>query len=301
MINSFFPLRMVPDKLNIGFIRISKICYVFSILLTLFSFFSFYKYKFNLGIDFAGGTIIEISSSSMMDVSKINHELNSMNLGEVIIQNFGNNQLMIKFSNKTDDINTIQAIKEKLLDIDKQIKFEKVDFVGPQIGSELIKSGLFALLLSFFSIMIYIAIRFEWHFGVGILITLIHDSILSLCFLSITGLELNTTSIAALLTIIGYSVNDSVVIYDRIRENNKRHKTMKLKDIINLSINETLSRTVLTVVTTLIAVLALVFFGGETLRSFSLTVFFGIIFGTYSSIFISAPLLMALKKNKINN
>ena len=298
MANAFFPLRMIPDKLNIKFISMSKICYIISILLTLFSFFSFYKYKFNLGIDFAGGTIIEISSSAVMDIGKINHELNSMNFGEVVIQNFGNNQLMIKFSGKTDDINTIQAIKEKLLQLDSHIKFEKIDYVGPQIGSELIKSGLFALLLSFLSIMIYIAIRFEWHFGIGILVTLIHDTILSLCFLSVTGLELNTTSIAALLTIIGYSVNDSVVIYDRIRENSKRHKTMKLKDIINLSINETLSRTILTVVTTLIAVLALVFFAGETLRSFSLTVFFGIMFGTYSSIFISAPLLIALKSER---
>jgi preprotein translocase subunit SecF len=298
MISSFIPLRLIPDKLNIGFIKISKFCYIFSILITLFSFFSFYKYRFNFGIDFTGGTIIEISSSNTMDINKINHELSHMNLGEVIIQNFGTNQLMIKFSSKTDDINTIQKVKASLLAIDKKITFDKIDYVGPQIGEELIKSGVFALALSFLSIMIYIAIRFEWHYGLGILITLIHDSILSLCFLSFTGLELNTTSIAALLTIIGYSVNDSVVIYDRIRENRKRHKTMKLADVIDLSINETLSRTVLTVLTTLIAVLALVFYAGETLKSFSLTVFFGILFGTYSSIFISAPLLIALNNKK---
>lgn len=298
MINSFFPLRLIPDKLNISFIKISRICYLFSILITLFSFFSFYKYRFNLGIDFTGGTIIEISSANILDLNKINYSLSQMNLGEVVIQNFGKNQFMIKLGSKAEDINTIQQVKAALLGLDEKITFDKIDYVGPQIGAELIKSGIFALALSFLSIMIYIAIRFEWHYGLGILITLIHDSILSLCFLSFTGLELNTTSIAALLTIIGYSVNDSVVIYDRIRENRKRHKTMNLAEVIDLSINETLSRTVLTVLTTLIAVLALVFFAGETLKSFSLTVFFGIIFGTYSSIFISAPLLVTLNKNK---
>jgi preprotein translocase subunit SecF len=293
-----FPLKLIPEHPNVDFIKLARICYIISAFLTIFAFFSFYKYSFNLGIDFTGGTIIEISSPNMIDINKINKHLNDMRLGEVLIQNFGNNQLMIKFSNKMSDINTIQMVKEAIFNIDKLITFDKIDYVGPQIGSALIKSGVLALILSFFSILIYIAIRFELHYGIGILITLIHDTILSLLFLSFTGLELNTTSIAALLTIIGYSVNDSVVIYDRIRENRKRHKSMPLHQVINLSINETLSRTVLTVLTTLIAVAALVFFAGETLRSFSLTVFFGIIFGTYSSIFISAPLLIALRRSK---
>ena len=289
-----FPLRLIPDKSNINFIGLSKICYGISILLTLFSFYSFFVNKLNLGIDFVGGTLIDVSMDLTPDINHINHELNQLKLGEMIVQNYGQKQLMIKFSANNREIDAVASVKEKLIEIDPKVKFERIDFVGPQIGEELIKGGLLAVALSFISIMIYIALRFEWHYGIGILIALVHDTILSMCFISITGLEFNTTSIAAILTIIGYSVNDSVVIYDRIRENLKRNKTMEIKKIINLSINETLSRTTLTVLTTLIAVLSLILFAGETLHSFSMTVFFGIIFGTYSSIFVSAPLLITL-------
>jgi preprotein translocase subunit SecF len=289
-----FPLRLIPDNTKIDFIKISKYCYILSVFVTLLSFFSFGINKFNFGIDFVGGTIIEVSMNDKVNIHFINDELSQLKLGELIIQDFGQNQLMIKFGSDIKGVDAVSLVKEKLIQIIPSIKFDKIDYVGPQIGEELIRGGLLAVMLSFFSIMVYIAIRFEWHYGVGILIALIHDTILSMSFLSITGLEFNTTSIAAILTIIGYSVNDSVVIYDRIRENFRRHKSMTIEQIINLSINETLSRTTLTVVTTLIAVLALILYAGETLQSFSLTVFFGIIFGTYSSIFISAPLLITL-------
>ncbi len=177
---------------------------------------------------------------------------------------------------------------------DNQIEYTKIEFVGPQVGSALIKDAILAMLFSFIGIMIYIAFRFEWQYGLGIIIALIHDTIFTLGFMSISNLEFDLTSVAAILTVIGYSVNDSVVIYDRIRENIVKYKNMSIADMINLSINETLGRTILTVVTTLISVAALILFGGEKLHSFSVTVFFGIVIGTYSSIYISAPILMHL-------
>jgi preprotein translocase subunit SecF len=183
-----------------------------------------------------------------------------------------------------------------------KFEYRKVDFVGPQIGKQLIKSGAMAMILAFLAIMVYIWVRFEWQFGVGVLVALVHDVILSLGFMSMTGYDFNLSSIAAILTVIGYSVNDSVVIYDRIRENLRKYSNKKIVDLINLSINETLSRTTITVFTTLLANLALIIFGGEAIRSFSILVFFGVFAGTYSSIFISAPILTLFNfKNLSNN
>ncbi len=290
-----YPLRLLPDHINFDFMRFKRVSYSLSIILSILSIIWIGIFKFNFGIDFAGGIVIEVRIDQVPDLPKIREALGALKLGEVTIQNFGSQyDLSIRVGSHSEDrlIQNIELIKSTLKNSFPYVfEYRKVDFVGPQIGSQLIKSGLLALVLSFIAIMIYTWIRFEWYFGLGILIALIHDAILSLGFMSIMKLDFNLSSIAAILTIIGYSVNDSVVIYDRIRENLRKLPKKSISQIINLSINETLSRTTLTVTTTLLANLALVIYGGEAIYSFSVLVFFGIIAGTYSSIFISAPIL----------
>jgi preprotein translocase subunit SecF len=290
-----YPLRLLPDKTSFDFMKFKKISYTLSILLSLMSIIWIGVYKFNFGIDFAGGIIIELRIDQEPDLTKMREVLSGLKMGEIVLQNFGDqHDLSIRVgSNKEETLmQNIELIKATLQEqFPYKFDYRKVDFVGPQVGSQLIKSGVMALLLSFLAIMIYTWFRFEWYFGLGILIALMHDAVLSLGFMSLMKLDFNLSSIAALLTIIGYSVNDSVVIYDRIRENLRKSHQKIMPQIINLSINETLSRTILTVITTLLANLALVIFGGEAIYSFSVLVFFGIIAGTYSSIFISAPIL----------
>ncbi|MDN3030898.1 MAG: protein translocase subunit SecF [Candidatus Tisiphia sp.] len=297
-----YPLRLLPEQVNFDFIRFKKVSYTMSIILSLVSIIWIGIYKFNFGIDFSGGIVIEVRLDQSPDLTKMREVLNNLKIGEVVLQNFGNqNDLSIRVGSNSEDtlMHNIELIKLTLSNqFPYKFEYRKVDFVGPQVGAHLIKSGITALILSFLAIMAYTWARFEWYFGLGILIALLHDAILSLGFMSVMRLDFNLTSIAAILTIIGYSVNDSVVIYDRIRENLRKSYQKTMPQIINQSINETLSRTILTVVTTLLANLALVIFGGEAIHSFSLLVFFGIIVGTYSSIFISAPILMLFVAKK---
>ena len=252
----------------------------------------------NYGIDFAGGVLIEVRIDENPDISKI-REVLSNKIDDIHIQESGENDVQIRVSKASQDqdklIKKIQNILEENF---TKVEYRKIDFVGPQVGSELIFKGFLALFLSFIFIMIYIWIRFDWQFGLGGIFALLHDAIVTLGFFSITGLEFNLTSIASILTIIGYSINDSVVIYDRIRENLRNYKKMDLIILINSSTNSTLSRTILTASTTLISLLALIFFGGEALFSFSVATFFGIALGTYSSIYISAPILLYFDPRK---
>jgi preprotein translocase subunit SecF len=252
----------------------------------------------NYGIDFAGGILIEARIDENPDISKI-REVLSNKINDIHIQESGENDVQIRVSKASQDqdklIKKIQNILEENF---TKVEYRKIDFVGPQVGSELIFKGFLALFLSFIFIMIYIWIRFDWQFGLGGIFALLHDAIVTLGFFSITGLEFNLTSIASILTIIGYSINDSVVIYDRIRENLRNYKKMDLIILINSSTNSTLSRTILTASTTLISLLALIFFGGEALFSFSVATFFGIALGTYSSIYISAPILLYFDPRK---
>ncbi len=252
----------------------------------------------NFGIDFSGGILIEARMSEKADISSI-REVLSKEVKDVQIQNIDGNDLLIRVA-KTDEEQAVlvKKIQEILNQKFSNIEYRKIDYVGPQVGGELIKKGFLALFISFIFIMIYIWIRFDWQFGLGGIFALIHDAILTLGFFAVTGLEFNLTSIAAILTIVGYSINDSVVIYDRIRENLRRHKKMNLAELINSSTNSTLSRTILTSSTTLVSLLALIFFGGEVLKSFSLATFFGILVGTYSSIYISAPILLYFDPRK---
>ena len=295
--NIYFPLRIIPDKTKIDFMGIRYINMGISLLLLLASIFLLSFKGLNFGIDFKGGTVIEAKLNEKAEFTPLYDMLNNLNLGEIHLQNLDSSNIMIKLGNHSgaDQDQNITIIKNALNTyFDNKIEYSKIEFVGPQVGEALIKDGILAMLFSFAGIMCYIALRFEWQYGLGIIIALTHDTIFTLGFMSVAGLEFDLTSIAAVLTVIGYSVNDSVVIYDRIRENILKYKKLSVQEMINLSINETLGRTMLTVLTTLISVAALIIFGGDKLHSFSITVFFGIVVGTYSSIYISAPILIHL-------
>jgi preprotein translocase subunit SecF len=257
----------------------------------------------NFGIDFAGGILIEARIEDKVNIAEMRSFL-SHEIHDVQIQNIDKNDYLIRVAKTSEDQTIIiKNIQNLLQSKYNKIEYRKVDYVGPQVGRELILKGFLALSLSFLFIMIYIWIRFDWQFGIGGIFALLHDSALTLGFFSLTQLEFNLTSIASILTIIGYSINDSVVIYDRIRENLRRYKKIDLASLINSSTNSTLSRTILTASATLVSLLALIFYGGEVLFSFSMATFFGILIGTYSSIYISAPILLYFdprKKTKSN-
>lgn len=290
-----FPLKIFPSNTNFDFMRVKNLNYALSVFLFILSLVWMGIYKFNFGIDFAGGISMELRINQTPDLAKMRMILNELNIGEIVLQNFGSDKdisIRAGISSEENLMHNIELIKSALKqNFPYEIEYRKVDFVGPQVGNQMIQSGIMAMLLSFLSIMVYIWIRFEWQFGIGVLAALIHDAVLSLGFLSVTKLDFNLSTIAAILTIIGYSVNDTVVIYDRIRENLRKYNKKTIGTIINMSVNETLSRTTITVFTTLLANLALILYGGEAIKSFSVLVFFGILIGTYSSIFISAPII----------
>jgi preprotein translocase subunit SecF len=290
-----FPLKIFPSNTNFDFMRVKNLNYALSVFLFILSLVWIGIYKFNFGIDFAGGISMELRINQTPDLAKMRMILNELNIGEIVLQNFGSDKdisIRAGISSEENLMHNIELIKSALKqNFPYEIEYRKVDFVGPQVGNQMIQSGIMAMLLSFLSIMVYIWIRFEWQFGIGVLAALIHDAVLSLGFLSATKLDFNLSTIAAILTIIGYSVNDTVVIYDRIRENLRKYNKKTIGAIINMSVNETLSRTTITVFTTLLANLALILYGGEAIKSFSILVFFGILIGTYSSIFISAPII----------
>lgn len=290
-------IRTLLSNCKINFMAIHKIALIFSIISIIVSIGLVAFKGLNLGIDFAGGILIEARINQKFATSEIREKL-SQQIDDIHIQE-SDNDIIIRVAKPQGEPNLlIEKIKNILVENYSNIEYRKIDFVGPQVGSELIFKGLLALVLSFIFIMIYIWIRFDWQFGIGGIFALIHDTFLTLGFFAITGIEFNLTSIASILTIIGYSINDSVVIYDRIRENLKLHPKIDLSNLINSSTNSTLSRTILTASTTLISLLALILFGGEALFSFSVATFFGILIGTYSSIYISAPILLYFDPRK---
>ena len=244
---------------------------------------------------------MEIHTADAADLGKLRAVLGSQGYGEISLQNIGDiaagKDVMIRIQvSEKDDQSVITGKVKTLLNqqLGDKIDYRKIDFVGPTVGQELIQSGILAVLSAFACIMLYVWFRFEWQYGVGAILALVHDSIMIIGFFAITRLEFGLTAVAAILTIIGYSINDSVVIYDRIRENMRKFKKMEVFGLLNISINETLSRTVLTASTTFLASLALLIFGGEVIRAFSAAMVFGVIIGTYSSIYISAPALIYL-------
>ena len=251
----------------------------------------------NFGIDFKGGTLIELrSSDSKINVSSLRDNLNQMNLGDVSVKNFGNEKdFLIKFENSNNK-NVIEEIKTNLdKSFGNNFSFRRVENVGPKVSAELLKSGVIAISVALVLMLIYIWIRFEWQFSLGAILALFHDVIVTLGLFSLFELEINLSIIAAILTIVGYSMNDTVVIFDRVRENLRKYSDIKIYELTNISINETLSRTLITSVTTLLALLSIFFFGGEILKGFSLAMIFGVVFGTYSSIYIANTILVRLR------
>jgi preprotein translocase subunit SecF len=251
----------------------------------------------NYGIDFKGGTLIELrSSESKINVSSLRDNLGQMNLGDVSVKKFGNDQdYLIKFENKDNKENIIEEIKSNLdKSFGNNFDFRRVENVGPKVSLELLRSGIIAISISLAVMLIYIWIRFEWQFSLGAIIALFHDVIITLGLFSLLNLEINLSIIAAVLTIVGYSMNDTVVIFDRVRENLRKYSDIKIFELTNISINETLSRTLITSITTLLALISIFFFGGEILKGFSLAMIFGVVFGTYSSMYIANTVLVRL-------
>ena len=252
----------------------------------------------NFGVDFKGGTLIELrTDKSSANITKIRDSFNQMNLGDVSVKNFGNEtDFVVKFEKQnSNDPQFIEEIKTKLSNSIGSVDFRRVENVGPKVSAELLRSGVIAIALSLAAMLLYIWIRFEWQFSLGAIIALFHDVIITLGVFSVFSLEINLSIVAAVLTIVGYSMNDTVVIFDRVRENLRKYADVKIFELTNISINETLSRTIITSVTTLLALLSIFIFGGEILKGFSLAMILGVIFGTYSSIYIANPVLVSLK------
>jgi len=270
---------------------------IISALLVLISLGLLIFKGLNFGIDFKGGTLIELrSSDKKINVSSLRDNLNQMDLGDVSVKRFGNDQdYLIKFENKNNAKNIVEEIKSNLdKSFGNNFDFRRVENVGPKVSAELLKSGIIAISVSLALMLIYIWIRFEWQFSLGAIVALFHDVIITLGLFSLLSLEINLSIIAAVLTIVGYSMNDTVVIFDRVRENLRKYSDIKIFELTNISINETLSRTLITSITTLLALFAIFFFGGEILKGFSLAMIFGVIFGTYSSIYIANTILVRL-------
>ena len=290
---------MFNFKSDIQFINYFRIFIFISLILIIISIGSIFYKGLNFGVDFKGGTLIELRvENTEIGIGDVRQSFIKMNLGDVNVKKFGKgNDYLIKFE-QTDKNkeNFIENIKTQLSkNLGGSFSFRRVENVGPKVSGELLRSGLIAIVLSLSAMLIYIWIRFEWQFSLGAIIALIHDVIITIGFFSILEFEINLSIVAAVLTIVGYSMNDTVVIFDRVRENLKKYSSKSINEISNLSINETLSRTIITSLTTLLALLSIFFFGGKILQGFSFAMILGVIFGTYSSIFIANPILMKLK------
>ena len=283
---------------NIQFNKFYKQSNIISLILIVASLILLVFKGLNYGVDFKGGTLIEIKvEQSSSKISSIRDSFNQMNLGDVSVKNFGNKtDYIVKFEKQSsNDSKFIENIKTKLSSSIGNVDFRRVENVGPKVSAELLKSGIIAIGLSLAAMLLYIWIRFEWQFSLGAITAIFHDVIMTMGIFSLFSLEINLSIVAAVLTIVGYSMNDTVVIFDRVRENLKKYADIKIFELTNISINETLSRTIITSVTTLLALFSIYFFGGEILKGFSLAMILGVIFGTYSSIYIANPILVLLK------
>jgi preprotein translocase SecF subunit len=283
---------------QINFNKYFKKFNIFSISFVIISIFLLFFKGLNYGVDFKGGTLIELrATDDQITISQLRQSFLNMNLGDVSVKEFGkNNDFLIKFEKKeSNNSNLIGEIKQDLTkSIGPGFNFRRVENVGPKVSAELLKSGIMAIALALVSMLLYIWIRFEWQFSLGAFFALFHDVILTLGVFSLLSFEINLSIVAAVLTIVGYSMNDTVVIFDRVRENLRKFSDIKIFDLTNTSINETLSRTIITSVTTLLALVSIYIFGGEILKGFSLAMILGVIFGTYSSIYIANPVLILL-------
>ena len=281
---------------NFNFSSKFKYANILSLILFALSVILIFFKGLNYGIDFKGGTLIELRSNNI-ETALIRDILKNMNLGDINVKKFGKEgDFLIKVEQKEDNNKLIPEIKKNLSEsLNSEVNFRRVENVGPKVSAELLQSGIIAISLSLAAMLFYIWLRFEWQFSIGSIVALFHDVIITLGIFSLLSLEINLSIIAAVLTIVGYSMNDTVVIYDRIRENLGKYHKKDISNIANLSINETLSRTIITSVTTLLALFSIFILGGEILRGFSFAMILGVLIGTYSSIFVASPILKFFK------
>ena len=283
---------------NYNFVEYFKISNLSSLFLVLVSLILIFFKGLNFGIDFKGGTLIELRvDSKIIGIADIRSSFSNINLGDLNVKQFGKEgDYLIKFEKKNfDDKNNIKTIKENVKNkLQTDVNFRRVENVGPKVSAELLNSGLLAIALALGAMLFYIWVRFEWQFSVGSILAIFHDVLITIGLFSLLSLEINLSIVAAVLTIVGYSMNDTVVIYDRIRENLSKFSSSKIEEITNTSINETLSRTIITSLTTLLALVSIFVLGGEILRGFALAMIIGVIIGTYSSIFVASPILKYL-------
>jgi preprotein translocase SecF subunit len=305
-------LKFLPDTPNIPWMKWRGYLVALSALVTLGSIAELALRGLNFGVDFRGGTTIEVTDTEPINLASVRAVVSGLGLGEAKVQTIrdfvGSDEAVVVFVERQDappgvdetEANRLQqAAAEKIQSalrgaLGDGIEFRRVDVVGPTVSGELVQKGLLAVALSIAMMLVYISLRFEWQFGVATVLALLHDTIVTLGLLAVTRYEFSVASIAAILTIIGYSVNDTVVVFDRVRENLRKYKQKPLQEVLDLSINETLARTIMTSATTLIALLVLATFGGEVLRGFTMAIIFGILIGTYSSIFVGAPFVLAV-------
>ena len=293
--------RFVPDRTSVPFIRYQRLGYAISGILIALSLLLLPTKGLNFGIDFQGGILIEVRvPGPAADLGAMRATLGGLGLGEVALQEFGQlNDVLIRIERQAGgeeaQLAAVDRVKAALSErFGDDVSYRRVEFVGPKVSGDLFWAGTQAVIYALIAILAYIWFRFEWQFAVGAIVALIHDVVLTLGIFSLLGLEFNLSTVAALLTIVGYSLNDTVVIYDRVRENLRRYKTMSLPELIDRSINETLARTVMTSLTTLLALVALFVFGGPVIRGFTFAMIWGVLVGTYSTIYIASPLLLHL-------
>ncbi len=291
-------LRIVPDDTKFDFMRFRRVSFPISAALSIVAIALYFFHGLNFGIDFKGGTLMEVQSKSgPADIAKMRTALGALGLGEVQLQQFGGPEnVLIRVAEQPGGETAQQGAVQKIRGaLGNEVEYRRVEVVGPRVSGELLSYGVIGLMLAIMGIFIYLWFRFEWQFALGAMIANVHDLVLTIGFMSLAQIDFDLTSIAALLTILGYSLNDTVVIYDRIREMLRRYKKMTIADLLNISVNSTLSRSIITHVTVTLALLALLLFGGQAIHSFTATMMFGVVLvGTYTSIFIAAPILIYL-------
>lgn len=289
-------INLVPVGTKINFLRFQKVGLLLSVVLCLASAGLFFFKGLNYGIDFRGGILIEVRTPQPADIAQIRTKITALNLGNIEIQEFGKpTDVLIRVERQQGGAEAQNKAVERVKgSLGSSVDYRRVEFVGPKVSGELVEAGITAVLLALAAMLLYIWFRFEWQFGVGAVVALVHDVLLTIGVFSALGLEFNLSTVAAILTIAGYSINDTVVVYDRVRENLRKYKVMDLEALLNLSLNDTLSRTLLTSITTLLALLILYFFGGEVLKGFSFAMIWGVLVGTYSSLMVATPLLIQM-------
>jgi len=291
-------LRIVPDNTRFDFMRFRRISFPISAMLSILAMLLYFYHGLNFGIDFVGGTLIEVQTKAgPADLAKMRATIGGLKLGDFQLQEFGApNDVLIRVPEQPGGDQAQQAAVQKVRDaLGSEVDYRRVEVVGPSVSTELLSYGTIGLLSAIVAILFYLWFRFEWQFALGAMIANVHDVVLTVGFMSLTRVDFDLTSIAALLTIVGYSLNDTVVIYDRIREMLRRYKRMSMPDLLNVSVNATLSRSIVTHVTVACSLLALLLFGGQAIRSFTATMMFGVVLvGTYTSVFIASPILIYL-------